>query len=111
MSSELKKYSFLVHGWSLELFLEVIACIFCTVAALIFICVVLTRISYHLEMRRQRTTNGKNVKIIGFFHPNCDCGAGGEMVLWTAIKALQGAYYSSLNKKDKKVLIYVYSGS
>lgn len=30
------------------------------------------------------------------------------MVLWTAIKALQEA---SFGKKDKKVMIYVYSGS
>ena len=26
---------------------------------------------------------------IGFFHPYCNAGGGGERVLWTAIRALQ----------------------
>lgn len=26
--------------------------------------------------------SGKTKKVIGFFHPNCDAGAGGEKVLW-----------------------------
>jgi len=27
-------------------------------------------------------------RIIGFFHPNCDAGAGGEKVLWSAVAAI-----------------------
>ena len=27
-------------------------------------------------------------KIIGFFHPSCDAGAGGEKVLWQAVSAI-----------------------
>lgn len=44
--------------------------------------------------------------MVGFFHPNCDHGAGGEKVLWTAVKALQ-------DYKDPKVNIhiFVYSAS
>ncbi|KAG5437773.1 hypothetical protein PCANB_000486 [Pneumocystis canis] len=30
--------------------------------------------------------------IIGFFHPYCNTGGGGERVLWTAIKAIQSKY-------------------
>ncbi|CCJ30749.1 unnamed protein product [Pneumocystis jirovecii] len=30
--------------------------------------------------------------IIGFFHPYCNGGGGGERVLWTAIKAIQSKY-------------------
>lgn len=30
--------------------------------------------------------------IIGFFHPYCNGGGGGERVLWTAIKAIQNKY-------------------
>ncbi|TNN19376.1 GDP-Man:Man(3)GlcNAc(2)-PP-Dol alpha-1,2-mannosyltransferase [Schistosoma japonicum] len=27
-------------------------------------------------------------KIVAFFHPNCNCGGGGERVLWTAVKCM-----------------------
>lgn len=33
-----------------------------------------------------------NVKVIGFFHPYCDAGGGGERVLWCAVKAIQSKY-------------------
>lgn len=33
-----------------------------------------------------------NVKVVGFFHPYCDAGGGGERVLWCAIKAVQSRY-------------------
>jgi alpha-1,2-mannosyltransferase len=42
--------------------------------------------------------------IIGFFHPECDGGAGGEKVLYQAIKAIQESKYNDLN-------ILIYSGS
>ena len=32
------------------------------------------------------------VKVVGFFHPYCDAGGGGERVLWCAIKAIQSKY-------------------
>ncbi|CDO72210.1 hypothetical protein BN946_scf184970.g62 [Trametes cinnabarina] len=41
-------------------------------------------------------------KIIGFFHPYCNAGGGGERVLWAAISALQ--------RKEPEVVAVVYSG-
>ena len=28
-------------------------------------------------------------KVIGFFHPYCNAGGGGERVLWCAVRAIQ----------------------
>ncbi|KAI0642930.1 mannosyltransferase [Trametes meyenii] len=41
-------------------------------------------------------------KIIGFFHPYCNAGGGGERVLWAAISALQ--------REHPNVVAVVYSG-
>ncbi|KAM0790159.1 hypothetical protein ACM66B_005478 [Microbotryomycetes sp. NB124-2] len=40
--------------------------------------------------------------VVGFFHPYCNAGGGGERVLWTAIRALQ--------QRDSKVVSIVYTG-
>lgn len=45
-------------------------------------------------------------KVVGFFHPNCDDGAGGEKVLWQAVKALQNYNEDKQNKFNIQVLIY-----
>lgn len=37
-------------------------------------------------------------KVIGFFHPNCADGAGGEKVLWQAVRALQNYVEVKENK-------------
>ena len=37
----------------------------------------------------RRYSNGRNPLLIGFFHPYCNAGGGGERVLWIAIRALQ----------------------
>ncbi len=42
--------------------------------------------------------------LIGFFHPYCNAGGGGERVLWTAIRAIQSQY------NPEKVRIYIYTG-
>ena len=47
-----------------------------------------------LKRRRRR--------IVGFFHPYCNAGGGGERVLWTAIAALQ--------REEKDVVCAVYTG-
>jgi len=33
--------------------------------------------------------SGKVPVVVGFFHPYCNAGGGGERVLWTAIRAIQ----------------------
>ncbi|RIA94805.1 glycosyltransferase family 4 protein [Glomus cerebriforme] len=40
--------------------------------------------------------------ILGFFHPYCNAGGGGERVLWTAIRSIQ--------KKYQNVICVVYTG-
>ncbi|KAH9587762.1 asparagine-linked glycosylation protein, variant 2 [Schistosoma haematobium] len=42
-----------------------------------------------------------NHKIVGFFHPYCNCGGGGERVLWTAIKCMLEKY--------KNIVIVIYT--
>jgi alpha-1,2-mannosyltransferase len=38
------------------------------------------------DMRQQKGT------VVGFFHPYCNAGGGGERVLWAAIQAIQKRY-------------------
>ncbi|KAL7268805.1 asparagine-linked glycosylation protein [Rhizina undulata] len=40
--------------------------------------------------------------IVGFFHPYCNTGGGGERVLWAAIRATQDKY--------RNVMCVVYTG-
>lgn len=40
--------------------------------------------------------------MVGFFHPYCNAGGGGERVLWTAVAALQ--------REEKDVICAVYTG-
>ena len=37
---------------------------------------------------------------IGFFHPYCNAGGGGERVLWTAIRAIQKRYAECYNNEN-----------
>ncbi|KAK0072771.1 hypothetical protein PV326_014127, partial [Microctonus aethiopoides] len=52
--------------------------------------------------RREKCDKNKNKIVIGFFHPYCNAGGGGERVLWSAIQAIQ--------KKYSNVRIVVYTG-
>lgn len=47
-----------------------------------------------------------NIKVIGFFHPYCDNGGGGERVLWMIIQALL-----INNNLKEKIKIFIYNGS
>lgn len=37
----------------------------------------------------RKVVNGQKPLVIGFFHPYCNAGGGGERVLWIAVQALQ----------------------
>jgi len=37
----------------------------------------------------RKVVNGQQPVLIGFFHPYCNAGGGGERVLWIAVQALQ----------------------
>ena len=45
---------------------------------------------YKKKFKKNYKLNPKllQTKIIGFFHPSCDAGAGGEKVLWQAVSAI-----------------------
>ncbi|XP_070553749.1 GDP-Man:Man(3)GlcNAc(2)-PP-Dol alpha-1,2-mannosyltransferase-like isoform X2 [Ptychodera flava] len=49
---------------------------------------------------KARDKDGKMPKTVGFFHPYCNAGGGGERVLWCAINALQSRY------KNIKCVVY-----
>jgi len=41
---------------------------------------------------KQSVERGETIQIVGFFHPYCNAGGGGERVLWVAIQSLQNRY-------------------
>ena len=45
----------------------------------------------HLRKSKERNGGFKPV-VVGFFHPYCNAGGGGERVLWAGIRALQKRY-------------------
>ncbi|KAN0088030.1 glycosyltransferase family 4 protein [Tylopilus felleus] len=47
-------------------------------------------------------TKPKSYKFVGFFHPYCNAGGGGERVLWTAVAHIQ--------REHKDLICVVYSG-
>ncbi|XP_077154246.1 GDP-Man:Man(3)GlcNAc(2)-PP-Dol alpha-1,2-mannosyltransferase [Ranitomeya variabilis] len=50
----------------------------------------------------QLDKDGKEQKVVAFFHPYCNAGGGGERVLWCALRALQ--------KRYKNAVYVVYTG-
>ncbi|GAB1602863.1 GDP-Man:Man(3)GlcNAc(2)-PP-Dol alpha-1,2-mannosyltransferase-like [Argonauta hians] len=54
-------------------------------------------------IKRKSAQKFPNTFTIGFFHPYCNAGGGGERVLWTAIRALQMKY-------GTKITCIVYTG-
>ena len=79
--------------------LRVLATVLSSLLGVLLFLVFLTRVNQWLKMRSNKT------KVIGFFHPNCDAGAGGEKVLWSAVAAVQR------DRALSKNLIHIYSGS
>uniref|UniRef100_A0A1I8FQ24 GDP-Man:Man(3)GlcNAc(2)-PP-Dol alpha-1,2-mannosyltransferase n=1 Tax=Macrostomum lignano TaxID=282301 RepID=A0A1I8FQ24_9PLAT len=50
-----------------------------------------------------RSSADEGEVMVGFFHPNCNAGGGGERVLWLAVRALQIEH-------GNKVQLFVYTG-
>lgn len=61
----------------------------CTVLSLIFALLFMT---IRTLIRNRWRTTPNNQTVVGFFHPYCNAGGGGERVLWCAIRALQTKY-------------------
>lgn len=49
-------------------------------------------IRYRAKSLMPHLQEGGTSQTVGFFHPYCNAGGGGERVLWTAIRALQRRY-------------------
>ncbi|KAF9066173.1 glycosyltransferase family 4 protein [Rhodocollybia butyracea] len=54
------------------------------------------------DLLRKLGRDSKPQQLVGFFHPYCNAGGGGERVLWTAIAALQ--------RTEPNIVSVVYSG-
>lgn len=54
----------------------------------------------HFRKKREMETNSDKPISVAFFHPYCNTGAGGERVLWCAVRALQTRYPGT------KVVVY-----
>lgn len=55
-----------------------------------------------LDQLGLKRVESKRYKFVGFFHPYCNAGGGGERVLWTAIAHTQ--------RQHKDIICVVYSG-
>lgn len=80
-----------------EMFTTLILICICFIIILTVLVIVLK----HLIRKRARTLlphlresnkQGQKTVVVGFFHPYCNAGGGGERVLWVAIKSLQKRY-------------------
>ena len=56
---------------------------------------------------RSKLSLKSDEKVIGFFHPHCDSGGGGERVLWVMIHAL----LSAKTEYASKIRVVIYAGS
>ena len=77
---------FLTFG-SLYIVVLIIVLCFVTVVGLAVIVALFLGLLY-VRFRIKGSRRSKDVSI-GFFHPYCDAGGGGERVLWCALRALQ----------------------
>ena len=73
-----------IQDWAL-IFLESLAAF----SILFVLSVAFHRLSFALHKKKLRQDYLNNSPlVIGFYHPFCDAGAGGEKVLFSAIRAL-----------------------
>lgn len=81
---------------SLNMLLVLAACkILC-----MFILLPILLITWRKFYSKKRAERREKGTIVGFFHPYCNAGGGGERVLWAAIKAIQTKY------SDVHIIIY-----
>ncbi|XP_044141988.1 GDP-Man:Man(3)GlcNAc(2)-PP-Dol alpha-1,2-mannosyltransferase isoform X1 [Bufo gargarizans] len=75
-----------------------------TVTLLIFLVLLGVRlwIGKKKKASAQLGKDGREQKVVAFFHPYCNAGGGGERVLWCALRALQ--------KRYKDAIYVVYTG-
>jgi len=60
-----------------------------TYLALRLLCFLIRRRAAGQLPHLRKVINGQKPLLVGFFHPYCNAGGGGERVLWMAVQALQ----------------------
>ncbi|XP_068719555.1 GDP-Man:Man(3)GlcNAc(2)-PP-Dol alpha-1,2-mannosyltransferase-like [Montipora capricornis] len=86
--------SFLVHAFTL-LIKILFPCSLILGASVLFLRWYIRRRSKNaLPHLRSVSSTGQGIRpvVVGFFHPYCNAGGGGERVLWTGIRAFQKRY-------------------
>ena len=69
--------------------------VFLSTVAILLICLFILlkywikRHSKNVLPHLKKNSKGERTVVVGFFHPYCNAGGGGERVLWSAIRALQ----------------------
>ena len=57
---------------------------------LVFCLCLAVKVWFALHQRRKPSSPGDDGQLkVGFFHPYCDAGGGGERVLWTGLRAIR----------------------
>ncbi|GBN04453.1 GDP-Man:Man(3)GlcNAc(2)-PP-Dol alpha-1,2-mannosyltransferase [Araneus ventricosus] len=65
----------------------------------LFVSIALLSIKLYIVLRKLSKKSNKEFTV-GFFHPYCNAGGGGERVLWAAVRAVQKQY------KDAHCVVY-----
>lgn len=99
MKMEISMFSLMAFIAMLFLLLWAYPHIFLVVPGVIALFLLITRI----YVRQKSSQLFPGAFTIGFFHPYCNAGGGGERVLWVAVRALQQKYGS-------KVMCIIYTG-
>ncbi|XP_053141076.1 GDP-Man:Man(3)GlcNAc(2)-PP-Dol alpha-1,2-mannosyltransferase isoform X2 [Hemicordylus capensis] len=87
-----------MYGWRFLRFLQTLflPTLIASAVLCVFLFILLCIVRLWLQRRRNRSipTEEEDEKkpIVGFFHPYCNAGGGGERVLWCALRALQKKY-------------------
>ena len=84
--------------WSITLACLLTISTFVAVIVIFVLSAIVLNVSTYLRLRETKNKFSKKLRVIGFFHPNCDAGAGGEKVLWSAVQALQ---IKSINNDER----------
>lgn len=80
-------------------------CVHCMLAPLLFAAICLPLITVVLALRaRAHISHRTGMRTLGFLHPYCDDGGGGERVLWVALRDL--LVYSVVDPARWRVVVY-----
>ena len=73
--------------FSSAIFLTIV--IICGLILIVILCFAIKFWFSFVHKKRPRSEDEQGQIRVGFFHPYCDAGGGGERVLWTGVRALR----------------------